>query len=86
MCVNECLENWTGKNASQEKHCIHLALLLSLGLSISFSMEILLNGELSTNNLEITFSKVFILNSDTNTNNIVKSSTNHIVKELFLLR
>ena len=53
---------------------------------ISANMEILLNGELSTNNLEITFSKVFILNSDTNTNNIVKSSTNHIVKELFLLR
>ena len=53
---------------------------------ISANMEILLNGELSTNNLEITFSKVFILNSDTNTNNIAKSSTNHIVKELFLLR
>lgn len=48
--------------------------------SILADMEILLNGELSTNILEITFSKVFILN--TNTNN----STNNNPRDLFLLR
>ena len=58
---------------------------------ISANMEILLNGELSTNILEITFGKIFILNADnTNdnigTNNSTNSTTNNMIKELFLLR
>ena len=52
--------------------------------SISANVEILLNGELSTNNLEITFDKVFILNTNKNidTNDI----SNNNPRDLFLLR
>ena len=53
---------------------------------ISANMEILLNGELSTNILEITFGKVFILNTNTNNNIGTNDSTNNMTKELFLLR
>ena len=52
--------------------------------SISANVEILLNGELSTNDLEITFDKVFILN--TNNNIGANDITNNNPRDLFLLR
>ena len=45
---------------------------------LSASMEILLNGELTTNDLVITSNQVFIINTN--------DSTNNTLKELFLLR
>ena len=52
--------------------------------SISANVEILLNGELSTNDLEITFDKVFILNTNKNIDSNDISTNNP--RDLFLLR